>query len=45
MWANGVDFVDQILDTDDSVLAQNLLDDGVVGKWNSLLVDLTESSL
>lgn len=43
--ANGVDLVDQILDADDAVLAEVLLNDGVVGKGNTLLVDLAVSTL
>jgi hypothetical protein len=43
--ANSVDLVDQILHADDAVLAESLLNDGVVGKRDSLLVDLTVSSL
>jgi hypothetical protein len=42
---NGSDFVDQIFNTDDVVLAQSLFDDGVVVKSNALLVDLGESTL
>lgn len=43
--ADGVDLVDQILDTDDTVLAEVLLDDGVVGQSDTLLVDLSVSTL
>lgn len=43
--ADGVDLVDQILDTDDAVLAEVLLNDGVVGKGDTLLVDLSVSTL
>lgn len=43
--ANGVDLVDQILDADDTVLAEVLLNDGVVGEGNTLLVDLAVSTL
>ena len=32
--------MDEILDTQDVVLAQCRLDDAVVGEWDSLLVDL-----
>ena len=45
MWADSPDLVDQVLDADDSVLAQNLLYDGVASQGNSLLIDLTISSL
>jgi hypothetical protein len=41
----GVDLVDQILNTDDSVLSEVLLDDCVVWKRNSLSVDVGEPSL
>ena len=41
---NSGDLVDQILHWDDSVLAQNLFDDCVVGDGDSLLVYLTETS-
>lgn len=34
---NGVDLVDQVLHTDNAVLAEVLLDDGVVGKRETLL--------
>ena len=43
--ANGVQLVDQILHTDDAVLAEVLLDDLVVGEGNTLLVDLAVSAL
>ena len=43
--ANGVDLVDQILDADDTVLAEVLLNDGIVGEGNTLLVDLAVSTL
>lgn len=43
--ADSEDLVDEILHTDDSVLAEVLLDDGVVGEGNTLLVDLSVSSL
>ena len=43
--ANGVDLVDQILNTDDAVLAEVLLDDLVVGDGNALLVDLSVTAL
>lgn len=42
---NGVDLVDQVLDRQDTVLAQVGLDDGVFRQRNSLLVDLTITSL
>lgn len=40
-----VNLVDEILDADDAVLAKVLLDDGVVGKRQALLVDLAISTL
>jgi len=43
--ADGVDLVHQILHADDAVLAQVLLDDGVVGKRDALLVDLAVPAL
>lgn len=43
--ANGVQLVDQILHTDDAVLAEVLLDDLVVGEGNTLLVDLAVTAL
>lgn len=43
--ANGVDLVDQILHADNAVLAEVVLNDGVVGKSNALLVDLSVSTL
>jgi len=43
--ADGEDLVDQIFDTDDTVLAKVGLDDGVVGESNTLLVNLSISTL
>lgn len=43
--ADGVDLVDQILHTDDAVLAEVLLDDLVVGEGNTLLVNLAVTAL
>ncbi len=43
--ADGVDLVDQVLNADNTVLAQVLLNDGVVGKGDTLLVDLSVSTL
>jgi hypothetical protein len=43
--ANGVDLVDKILHADNAVLAEGLLDDGVVGQSNALLVDLSVTAL
>ena len=43
--ANGVDLVDQVLHADNAVLGKVLLDDGVVGEGNALLVDLGVSAL
>ena len=45
VWTNGEDLVDQILHADDAVLAKAVLDDGVVGKSNTLLLDLSVSAL
>lgn len=43
--ADGVDLVDKILHADNAVLAEVLLDDSVVGQSNTLLVDLSVSTL
>ena len=43
--ADGVDLVDEILNADNAVLAKGLLDDGVVGQGDALLVDLAISTL
>jgi len=43
--ADGEDLVDQILNADDTVLAEAALNDGVVGESNALLVDLSVSTL
>jgi hypothetical protein len=43
--ADGVNLMDEILHADDTVLAKMLLDDGVVGKRNALLVDLAITTL
>ena len=43
--ADRVDLVDEVLHADDAVLAEVLLNDGVVGKSNALLVDLTITTL
>lgn len=43
--ANSEDLVDQILHADNAVLAKVLLDNGVVGKSDALLVDLTVTTL
>jgi hypothetical protein len=43
--ADGVDLVDQIFNTDDAVFSEAGLNDGVVGKSNALLVDLSVSAL
>lgn len=45
VWTNSVDFVNQVLDRLDTVLTQDGFNNGVVGQWNSLLVDLTVTSL
>lgn len=42
---HGVDLVDEVLDADDALLAQRLLDDGVVGERDALLVDLAVPAL
>lgn len=43
--ADGDDLVNQILNTDDTVLAEALLNDGVVGKGNALLINLAVAAL
>lgn len=43
--AHGVNLVDQILHADNAVLAKRLLNDGVVGQGNALLVDLAVAAL
>lgn len=43
--ANGEDLVDEILNADDAVLAEAGLNDGVVGQGNTLLLNLSVSSL
>lgn len=43
--ANGVDLVDEILHADNTVLAEVLLNDGVVGKSSALLLDLAVTTL
>lgn len=43
--ANGEDLMDEILNADDAVLAEVLLNDGVVGQGNALLLDLSVSTL
>ena len=43
--ADGEDLVDEILDGEDVVLAQGLLDDVVVGERDTLLVDLSVTTL
>ncbi len=43
--ADGQDLVDEILNADDAVLAEVLLDDGVVGQGDALAVDLAISAL
>ena len=45
VWTDSEDLVDQILHTDDAVFAKAVLDDGVVGKSNALLIDLSISTL
>ena len=43
--ADSVDLVDQVLHAHNAVLAEVLLDDGVVGQGNTLLVDLAVAAL
>lgn len=43
--ANSVDLVDEILHTDNAVLAEVFLNDGVVSQGNALLIDLSVTAL
>jgi len=43
--ANSVDLVNEILNADNAILAKVLLNNGVVGESNALLVDLSISTL
>jgi hypothetical protein len=43
--ADGVDFVDEVLNGSDSKLAQGVLDDFILGDGDTLLVDLAISTL
>ena len=43
--ADGEDLVDQILNTDDPVLAKSTLNNGVISKSDTLLLDLSISTL
>ena len=45
MSSNSVDLIDKVLNCVDAVLAQGFLNDGVVDQGDSLLVDLSVSSL
>ncbi len=45
MWTDSPDLVNQVLNTHDSVLSQNLLNNCVTGQRNSLLVNLSITSL
>ena len=45
IWAHGVNLMDQVLHTDNTVLAQVVLDDLVVGERDALLFDLAISTL
>lgn len=45
VWTNSVDFVDQIFNGFNTELTQNGFNNSVVGQWDSLLVDLTVTSL
>jgi len=45
MGSDSVDFVDQIFDADDAELTKGLFNDEIAGDGDSLLVDLTETSL
>ena len=43
--ANSEDLVDEVFHGEDVVFAEVLLDEGVVGQWNALLVDLGKATL
>ncbi len=45
VWTNSPDLVDQVLNANNSVLAQHLLDGCVTGQRNSLFVNLAVASL
>jgi hypothetical protein len=45
VWTNGKDFVDQIFNTDDSILSKGSFNDGIVSQWDSLAVNLSISTL
>lgn len=45
VWSNSEDLVNDVLNANDAVFSQVLLNDGIVGESNSLLVDLAISSL
>ena len=45
VWTNGNQLVDQVVNGHDTELTEVSLDDGIVGESNSLLVDLTVTSL
>lgn len=45
VWTNSVDFVDQVFDRFNTVLTQDGFNNSVVSQWDSLLVDLTVTSL
>ena len=42
---NGEDLVDQILNADNAILAKRVLDNGIIGESDTLLVDLSVSTL
>lgn len=44
-WPNSVDFVDEIFHADDAVFAEAILNESVVGKGDTLLVDLAVTAL
>lgn len=45
VWTGGGNFVDEIFEADDALFAEALFNDFIVGQWNSLSVDLAETSL
>jgi len=45
VWTNSVDFVNEIFNTDNTVFTEFLSNDSIVSDWDSLLVNLSETTL
>ena len=45
VWSTGDDLVDEILNAGDTELSEGTLNDGVIGEWDSGVVDASVSSL